>query len=860
MSKFKILKIIYVSTTATMLANIVVFAKGKYKTKTQENEGIKIIQQQKDAVLEQKSKKDISVKNKKQFKEDYNKKTNQKESAKDEIKPEYELETEATKETEDDSKQKENEDTKEINDLEIEGLKFKGICINSETNEPIYYNEKYNIILTKGDSLEGHIDFITPVKDKKGKPHAVEHLLFSNFIGSKKNKKKKWFSIGISFNNEFGRNNAFTCNLLDRTAIIQFNFSKELLKKGFEKEFQKFVDMFLGKAEFLIDNFEIFKREIKNTFAGKVFSRILHELLNRENPKDSEGLFNKAISITQDERYDAAGLYEETKKLTFKELKDFYFKYIVNNIPCLFLKFSDLEEAKRVIHLFKKYYYDKKENFNIPEAEKNKIFDYFKKIKLPKEMNNYFFKYSKTNNNKKIEKMSNYVLEAEYELKDFNDLKDWCFSFLDIEKFLKKAVDIKKYGFKNITFSNDENDRLVLKIYGDDRKLFERKTLENNLKKIEKDIINYINKNKITLDDIEKQGREKTIEEQIKKREYNISIIYRKILKSLAKYKTPFSEKYFTLDEDGKILNNYKKYIEYFEKNCSNIIKNSLEKNPIKIRVYEKSKENFDEKKAENFKQIKLPYKINSKNIAKAIIAEEIIVEFLTENLSDKGLIYVAIVGSNILNDHMHGLFNSEIEIFRNFFKKDFEKLLKNLKLDDSYIKNKIELYEKVAKKEQKNLETIEKETKASISSLKEILKDKNLNVKKIDKIIDITTEKIKINALLCEIISVVKLEKKDYEKVEEIIKNLNDIITNEFPKIRKDIQDNEKLDKKTNEKYRNLFNKEINLEQNLLKYIELLKTKNQKQINESKTIKTGEIKEILKNITVEDFDLVNKK
>ncbi len=746
-----------------------------------------------------------------------------------------------------------------INDLKIEGLKFKGICINSETNKPTYYNKKYNILLTKGDSLEGHIDFITPVGNEKGKPHGIEHLLYSNFIGARKNKKDKWFSIGISSDNEFSRNNAYTYNLLDTTAVIQFDFGKELLKEGSEKEFQKFVDMFLGKAEFLTDNFEIFKREIKNRYNGKIVSRILHELLNRENPKDSGGLFNKAILMTQDERYEACGLYKETKKLTFKELKDFYFKYIVNNKPCLFLKVNNLKEAKRAIHLFKKYYYDKKENFNIPEIGKSKKFDYFKRTKLPKEMNNYFFKYTNINNNKRTDKTSNYVLEAEYELKDFNDLKNWCFSFLDTEKFLKKAIDIKKYGFKNITLNNNENDRLVIKIFGDDKELFERKNLENNLKEIEKDIINYLNKNKITLENIEKQEREKTIKEQIKKRKYYYNMIYNNILKSLAKCKTPFSERYFTLDENGKILNNYEKYIEYFEENCSNLIKNSLEKNPVKIRVYEKSKENFDEKKAEDFKQIKLPYKINSKSISKAIIAEEVIVEFLTKNLSDEGLIYVAIVGSYVLNNHMHGLFNSEIEIFKNFFKKDFEKLLKNLKLNDSYIKNKIELYKKVAKKEQKNLETIEKEIKESINSLKGILKEEDLNIEKTKKVSGKTTEKIKINALLCEIISVVKLEKKDYEKIEKIIKNLNDIITNQFPKICIDVQDKEKLDKKTTEQYKNILIKEINLEQELLKYINLLKSKNIKQINESKAIKTEEIKKILKNITVENFSVKEK-
>lgn len=99
-----------------------------------------------------------------------------------------------------------------------------------------------------------------------------------------------------------------------------------------------------------------------------------------------------------------------------------------------------------------------------------------------------------------------------------------------------------------------------------------------------------------------------------------------------------------------------------------------------------------------------------------------------------------------------------------------------------------------------------------------------------------------------------VKSEKKDYEKVEKVIKNLNDIITNQFSKICVYVQNNEKLDKKTNELYKNSLNKEMNLEQELLKYINLLKLKNIKQINELKTTRIEEIKEVLKNVTVENF------
>ena len=545
MNKFKILKILYVTTTTLLITNISAFAQG-------------------EKVEKQKIK--IAVRNKKQFKEDKNKKVSQNKPVKNNSRIENESEAETAPETDDDSKFKDkkikndaNTKQEKINNLEIEGLKFKEICIDIESNEPIYFNEKYNIFLAKGNNVEnnliGHLDFTTPLfEGEKGEPHGVEHLLVSNSIAAKKTKDKKWFSIGIYPNSEFSRNNAYTYNLFDATALIQFDFNKELFKEGSEKEFQDFVNMFLVKAEFLTDNYEIFKREIKNKYAGKIVSRILHELLNRENPTDFGGLFNKANLMTQDERYEAAGLYKEMKKLKFKEIKDFYFKYIVKNNPCLFLKVKDLKEAKRAIYLFKKYYYDKKESFNIPEIGKNKKFDYFKKVKLPKEMNKFFFKYSKMKNNKKVEKIAKYVLEAEYKLEDFDDLKNWCFSFLDIERFLKKAVDIKKYGFKNITSTVNENDRLVLKIYGDDEKLFERKNLEKNLKEIEKEIINYLNKNKITLEDIDKKyGREKRLEKQIRKREYSNYMIYRSIIKSLAKYKTPFEKRYSKLEEKGKI-------------------------------------------------------------------------------------------------------------------------------------------------------------------------------------------------------------------------------------------------------------------------------------------------------------------
>ena len=51
-----------------------------------------------------------------------------------------------------------------------------------------------------------------------------------------------------------------------------------------------------------------------------------------------------------------------------------------------------------------------------------------------------------------------------------------------------------------------------------------------------------------------------------------------------------------------------------------------------------------------------------------------------------------------------------------------------------------------------------------------------------------------------------------------------------------------------------------MNLEEEILKYIKILKQKNKKQIEKIKVLKIENIKKTLKNVTIEDFDIINKK
>ncbi len=757
--------------------------------------------------------------------------------------------------------QNENNFVEKINEeINIKGLNFKEISFDEETKERVYYNEKYNTIITNGVKNDnnqkiGHISFQMGLKDNEGRPHAVEHLLCSGQLFENKNKIKNWFGLSTASGNGYSGSNAYTYNLLDTVGNVQFELDLKLFKKENENEFKKFVDIFLGKAKFLSDNKEIFKREIKNKVNGKIVSRILHELLN----KDSK--IEKGMKTRADDIFYAGGKYQEMKKVTFKELKDFYFKYIVNGMPCLFLQVENLEQAKRPIELFKKYYFEKKKNYNISDKGKMKEIKFFTKGKLYEELKNNSFKYLEEKGGQPQEKIAKYVCEETYKIKDYDEIKNTCFSFLDIDNFLKKAVDVKKYGFEKIELNVGEEGELCFKIFGNNKKFFEKDVIEEKLGKINEDILGYLEQNKITLEDMIKGNRKEYLEENIKKRKINSTMIYNKILKSLVENKTSFSKKYFTLDKNGKILNDYNVYERNFEESCNNLIKNTLKEKPEKIRVYENSAKKHDkDEKIEVIQKKKLPYKINSNNAVESIITEEIIIEKLLRDLSQKGLIYCSVYGSFVLNEHMHSLFDSEIEIIKSFFKKEFKRLLKNLKLEDSYIKGKVEIYKNISQQEQKNLDISEKNHTNILNLLKDVLNEKKLNIKKVKNLVA-EIENFNYD-FLNETIMVIKLEKKDYEKLEKIQKdsekNICEIFKYFYTYCTKSID--KRLDKKTNEEYLKILTKQMNLEKELLKYIKILKQKNKKQVNEINNLKIENIKKTLKNVAVEDFDIINKK
>ena len=745
-------------------------------------------------------------------------------------------------------------------EVEIKGLNFKKISFDEETKESVYYNEKYNIIIASGVKSDnnqkiGHISFQMGLEDDEGGPHALEHELYSEQLFKNENKTKKWIGISTSSGNSYSGSNAYTYNLLDSVGNVQFELDKKLFEKGNEKEFLKLVNIFLGRAKFLTDKQEIYKREIKNKMNGKIVSRILHELLKKESK------IEKGMKTRADDIFYAGGKYKEMKKTTFKKLKDLYFKYVVNGMPCLFFQVENLEQAKRPVGLFKEHYFEKKENYNISDQGKNKKIEFFTKGKLYEGIQDQSFKYLEEKGNQPKEKIAKYVCEETYKIEDFDEMKNGCFTFLDIDNFLKKAIDIKKYGFEKIEVNVEEEGNFILKIFGDDGKLFEKDVIEEKLKKIKEEILKFIESNKITLEDMVKGNRKKYLEENIEKRKINAIIIYNKILKSLVETKTPFSKKYFTLDRNKRILNDYKEYEKNFEENCNSLIENTLKEKPEKIRVYENviKKHNKDEE-IEEIQRKKLPYKISSDNVVESIIAEEIIIEKLLRDLSRKGLIYCSVCSSYVLNEHGHPLFDSEIEIIKSFFKKEFKGLLKNLKLEDSYIKDKVEIYKNISKQEQNNLNMLESKHKNIVNVLENILKEKRLNTEKIKSLIE-EIEKFKYD-FLNETVMVIKLQKKDYEKLEKIQKdsdkNMGDIFRYYYTYCKKSTD--KKLDEKINKEYFKILKKQMNLEKGLLKYIKILKLKNKSQIEKAKNLKIENIKKTLKNVVVEDFDVVNRK
>ncbi len=910
MSKFKILKILCVTTTATLFTNVAIFAKEKYKTKIQENEGIKVVQQQKDAIVEQKnSKKDKSVKNKKQFKEDENKKTDQKKSEKDESKTEYYSEAETAAETEDDSNFKENETKSEKNEnKEVQILKGKktNICgidfmrvltdkYKLRLDFSIYNGCIIFLITGKEDipvesKTAGNLEYWFSINSDEAPAHKLEHLLvFHKIENREKNRKNgRIFTFYSDYNNNKAKNysNALTgtIDIRNNLGVMTFLFAKELFED--QENFKNFCKQFLGNPTFMRDGNKLFKREVKNKYYGEICGRVLMEMYKNLKHSKEEGTIQKINKEEMEQesklKYDTGGIYEKMIDTTFKDVTDFYEKYISNGTPILFLYGNNYNEIKKPLAMFKENLLDKKKKCNIPEKGEDKFKGDYIKFPISPETSKetgYFEFTTGEEGNKKIEKTKQKAVISK-DVYDFNLLDKFVLTCLKGD-FFERRIDLKKYGFKKIVNGRGE-DGFFLDIFGDDKNNFEEKNIKEILNSIKKDIIKNIEEKGIDF----KKDINKEFLKELKKRtkEYNYipGNIAKDITRSYFLEKTPFSKKLFKLNKEGKLENNFDNFEEYIKKHCARILKKLLKEKIKLIQVFEEKEGNYDVEKDFKFNNntTYLPYEFplkNSKNFIKEIpeimLCEEILADYIfIPFIEDEGLIYESFHQSRFLNLFMRDLCDLERKNIKNFFDKDFKKHLDELnkKLKNKSLDNlldlKINSFKDIIKIAKTNLEKSITPYKNHIENLKSLLNKKEIYIKEIKKIAEHNKSNIKP---FLEASALLKFPKEEYEKTLKKEKELRKHILKlqEWEKIlERRLKNNaKKYDKQTTKEYQKILRKTIkNLEYSLKIQIDGIKKLEtmEKIFNKKdsvKTIREG-AKEKINKLKIYNFDKFNKE
>ena len=753
--------------------------------------------------------------------------------------------------------------------VEIEGLKFIEFLQNKKNGKKIYLSMDYfcPFLLEIGEYgyneniKKGVICFSSPIKNNKGLLHFMEHLLVSCI------ENRKWFTLGVSDNIEGIGLNAYTDYLDEKNNIaeMELDLSEKFLND--EDSIKKLSKTLLGDADFL-KNPEMLKDEQ---------ARIMIEQHGRRNLKEGDGVEAfvelEGRKILDKTKYDVGGIYDDIKNVSFDEVKDFYSRYIVDASPTLWFKFRNLKDAAKSVALFKKHYLDKKKNFRLTETGRDKSKKDFVEFEISPEYDKAirkfeFFKEEK--GNKKVFKTKNRV-DVEFSVYDFLYYKKLCLLCINNDYFdnIKELQELKKkYGFEKIRFAKAK-DTYNLSIFTNNDKILKEENIKKIVDEICEILINHINNKEIKLEDILSVRDMDVIKKQIEEEDYALSEIINNINMSYILEGKPFSKKFFKFNKEGKIENNPKVFEEYFKENYKKILKEIFQHSKRRFLLYKK-KEGRCFKKAgfSKRKEFYLPIKFIFKTFsgekldsALQTILEEIIAEKVF-NEKYKRLFYTSFRGSSELNRFVFPIqSNLEIETLRKICKKDLKKNISGLNLSDSYIDRKIKLYIDFLISSEKNLMVAKNSLEKKIESQKKLLRKKEIGFGDIEDLEEVVVNKEPIK----EADFFLKIDYDELIKRKKIIEK-NNKMNLEANSQAKDIYANienraKTLDKKAIKIYKKQLEADIKVNSFHLDLIKDRLKKMKELINgQAKKITKKDIKECLKNVVVEDFDLVNKR
>ncbi len=742
--------------------------------------------------------------------------------------------------------------------FEIESLNFNKILTTDykDDEDIIYFNGKCCMLtnISSNPATEENITVIYPagIKNEEGLIHLLEHLLTCIGIGKKEGLEQTfWQSFSCNSKNENAGLNAHTrlLNEMNNLAYLLFDVNDYMLNNMDIENIVKDISNELNGNSKAVKDKDTTNREI---------SRMFLEMERKQNPPGIEGIKENIEKEIRDVTlrnlmYDYGGTPEKIKEINHEKVKDFYNKNIVNGKPLIFLQFRNLEKAKKVIGLFKKYLFDYKKEYNITDIGKEKFTDkdYFEMpiSKILAKAKNIFKVYEPKDYETK------YLAKIKYDIHDLDIYDKEILKCLN-KNYLKNTVEeeMKKYKIKDIKtrISTEDEDIFEILIYTDDEEILK----EKNIKYILEEISDKAIKNETKESDLDEEALI-FVMRNMRDGYYNFLDLATKIMKSSIFYNKPFSKQYFKQNEKDQIEKDIKVFANYIHSQTNDILKRVLNKN-IKKKFVIYKREEGDCNLEEINRNIKkpptiLPFFYNNddvKNIAAILVADEIIIRQLNKNLNDKGKVYIDISASSMINNLEFYGTKIETQNVKEFFDNgEFKNCLEKIQKEKNlYFNQIIEKSKQVVESVEKNLIKYKKSTEEKIKKLKQLKDEKEINLKELEKIKNLNNVSYLVDGMI-----ITKISKEENEEQENLNK-LTDQIRLKYKKLIC-------MTKNTNSKelYHEILDLNIELETkdletciNCLKKIEIVKKQNEK-------LTADTVKNTLRNIKIKKFDEINK-
>ena len=572
------------------------------------------------------------------------------------------------------------------------------------------------------------IFFGCPPTDDKGKAHALEHLLAS--VVSQKLLKKYGVVDPKHFN---GNASEYGFCFLISNSIFDLELLENILKE-------------LKNPKFLRDKEKIFKKEIHNNYKkDSKAGRMYHEMLNNETAKDFKKIDHRKLNDVR--FYNHGGKSEEILKINFKEMEDFFKTYIhPSNMLASFSCFNSSKQIKEVLEFFN-------ENYLKNYSSKNINLNYGLKP------NESFYKFVQWDERSEIfrgidSKQYNYCARVAFNCENFSLNEK---NSLNIKTGLLYSIlkdEIEKLGYSTVEIDSDGvlKDRFILKFYGNDKSKFSEQALKENSKQILKSTVEFLEK---ALEyppnrEIYFNFNKVLGEEYYKSTSFNRADKYRKIYDmydicflSFVKYKTPFSDKIFKIQND-EIVDDFNNEKQNFEDNFISSLKKLINSNFLFIDFFEKAKINSNVSKKPSEKKIN--FKINNyKNNDVLRFTEYVLFKNILNNKIDShGLSYENLKNSPYVGDYPCLKENdSSFESVDKFLKENFKKLIKKFNFNELFFEIELRNYANKLKKEIFDSEQILRYLKANKDFILEN-KDKKDIVFSRQKFVDDLHKKIK--------------------------------------------------------------------------------------------------------------------